>query len=165
MFHKFHLATASLGCGILPKTQGWRPQNGHRVFIKVDTGPSASAIVPSPPINFNDSGKGRDQMLPKFLKHTFSRPFEVASPWPPSYHPGRGQPGRMGDTESPDQLWDVMSRLRLWYIYLAECSLAPCHILIKNGKRVIGFKCQDVPSVGWKAHIYFLSYTVFLVLW
>lgn len=29
----------------------------------------------------------------------------------------------------------------------------------QEGERVIGFKCQDVLSVGLKSHIYFLSYS------
>lgn len=29
----------------------------------------------------------------------------------------------------------------------------------QEGERVIGFKCQDVPSVVLKSHIYFLRYS------
>lgn len=29
----------------------------------------------------------------------------------------------------------------------------------REGERVIGFKCQDVPCVALKSHIYFLNYS------
>lgn len=96
----------------------------------------------------------RGRQRPKCCKHFLNVYFRGLLTWPvrdPALSHGRRRPGTRpapGSSEQPENGMYLSSRM------LCSCMSYP-H---QEWERVIGFKCQDVPSVEWKAHSSFLSY-------
>lgn len=137
------------------ESPGLGARNDHRLFTKVGKGSPAPAPVPFSQL----MTRGRAEV--KCCKHFPNVYFQGLLTWP-VHDPilshrlvasgGHEAPtSALGNCEQSEKLMDLSSRM-----FSSRVSYPH-----QERERVIGFKCQDVPSVRWKAHISFLSYRFF----